>query len=111
MRADARTQVFRNFTLSGIRTALASITQCTSFSGATGGCDTSTFQLSNITWENMTGTVASSKLAILQCSGAAPCTNIGIIDDGGVVTTGSGGVGTVSCSNVGILGAQCTSGS
>lgn len=54
------------------------ITQCTSFSGQTGDCDTSKFQISGLHVTNMKGTTASTQIASLQCSGAAPCHDIEI---------------------------------
>ncbi|KAG6815495.1 hypothetical protein H0H87_001273, partial [Tephrocybe sp. NHM501043] len=49
----AKNMTFRNFTLSNVTNSVASITQCTSFSGATGQCDTSLFQISDVTWGPM----------------------------------------------------------
>jgi galacturan 1,4-alpha-galacturonidase len=73
------------------------ITQCTSFQGSTGGCDTSLFQLSDITWANMTGTIDGTTLASLQCSGDAPCPGIDIeLEE--VVVNGTQRV--FKCSNV-----------
>jgi hypothetical protein len=54
------------------------ITQCISFSGATGDCDTSTFHISDLYWGDMTGTTRSELVADLQCSGAAPCEQVEI---------------------------------
>jgi len=100
--------VFRDFVVSDLRSGLASITQCNSYIGATGECDTSTFQLSNISWVNMTGTVSTDVLAALQCSGAAPCTGIVIEGVDGVRTNGAR---NVTCSNIDLVGIDCTSGS
>jgi len=88
---------FRDFTLQNLTMEPAQITQCTSFSGATGGCDTSLFQISNITWANMTGTTSGTTVADLQCSGAVPCPGIEI-DLAGVQVNGS--TGHYKCSNV-----------
>ena len=68
--------VFRDFTVTNISQGVAVITQCTSYNNLTGDCDTSAFQISNVTWANITGTVANALLGSLQCSGAAPCTDI-----------------------------------
>ncbi|RPD81626.1 pectin lyase-like protein, partial [Lentinus tigrinus ALCF2SS1-7] len=71
-----RNVVFRDYTVTNISQGVAVITQCTSYNNLTGDCDTSTFQISNITWANITGTVSNALLGSLQCSGAAPCTDI-----------------------------------
>ncbi|KAK0435475.1 pectin lyase fold/virulence factor [Desarmillaria tabescens] len=102
----ARNITFRDFVVQDITDSVAYITQCTSYIGATGGCDTSLFQISDITWESSVGNVASEYLAELQCSGAAPCTGIrfGEFDD--IATSGSR---TISCSNVlDPVGFNCT---
>ena len=91
-------QAFRDYTLINVTSTPAAITQCTSFEGATGECDTSLFQISNVTWENMTGSIAGTKLASLQCSGSAPCPGI-TIELSNIVTS-TGAPGTISCSNV-----------
>ncbi|KAI0317352.1 pectin lyase fold/virulence factor [Amylostereum chailletii] len=106
----AKNIVFRDFTVKNLLNDVGEITQCTSFQGSTGGCDTSTFQISNVTWQNITGSVATNTLAALQCSGSAPCPGITIADVN--VTFGGGGSGAVSCSNVvDPEGFECTEGS
>ena len=87
--------------MSNLRQGVALITQCTSYNGQTGDCDTSTFQISNVTWANITGTVSNDVLANLQCSAAAPCTDIVIEGvDGVVFNSTSGKEPEVECSNV-----------
>ncbi|KAI0317354.1 pectin lyase fold/virulence factor [Amylostereum chailletii] len=106
----ARNVVFRDFIVTNLTSSVAEISQCTSYEGATGGCDTSTFQISNVTWENITGSVATDTLAALQCSGSAPCPGIAIknVD----VSFGEGGGNVVDCSNVvDPQGFECTAGS
>ncbi|GLB42980.1 putative glycosyl hydrolase 28 family protein [Lyophyllum shimeji] len=93
----ARNITFRDFTLTNLTNSVAHITQCTSFSGATGGCDTSLFQISDITWGPMTGNVATGTLASMRCSGSAPCPNITFVDFDKIATAGSR---KISCSNV-----------
>ncbi|KAF8156013.1 pectin lyase fold/virulence factor [Crassisporium funariophilum] len=93
----ARNITFRDYTLSGVTASPASITQCTTFSGATGGCDTSLFLISDVTWGPFTGSVNSGTLAKLQCSGAAPCPGIKFVDFDNITTTGNR---TISCRNV-----------
>ncbi|KAJ7154663.1 polygalacturonase [Mycena filopes] len=85
-----------NSTLSGITQSPAEITQCTTFSGAVGQCDTSTLQISNITWSGLEGSMVGSSIASLKCSGAAPCEDLQILDSNFVVG-GNATVGTYSC--------------
>ncbi|KAF5378174.1 hypothetical protein D9615_007589 [Tricholomella constricta] len=97
---------FRDFTLTNVTDSVARITQCTSFSGATGGCDTSLFQISNITWGPMVGNIASGTLAIMQCSGAVPCPGIEFVNFDDIATAGAR---KISCSHVeNPVGFNCT---
>ena len=93
-----RNITFQNFTLSEVY-QLFSITQCNSYSGFTGQCDSSKFRISNLNWGDMTGTV-KDVVASLQCSGAVPCTGVNISNIH--VTTNDTGVPetTYLCSNV-----------
>lgn len=56
------------------------ITQCTSYNGETGDCDTSKFNINNVYLSNWTGTDRSDARVALQCSASSPCYNIGIED-------------------------------
>ncbi|KAI0762754.1 pectin lyase-like protein [Fomes fomentarius] len=112
----ARNIVFRDFNVTNITHGIAQISQCTSFDGQTGDCDSSTFRLSNITWTNITGSVANNLLASLQCSAAAPCTDITIAGVDGLAfnatvnaTTGTVDPPGVECTNlqVGAGGLPC----
>ncbi|KAJ6572100.1 pectin lyase-like protein [Mycena capillaripes] len=87
--------VWTNSTLSQVQQP-AEITQCTSFSGAVGQCDTSTLQISNITWSGLVGSITGSSLASLKCSAAAPCENLQIINSNFTLGTNAT-VGTYSC--------------
>ncbi|KAF8318157.1 glycoside hydrolase family 28 protein [Clavulina sp. PMI_390] len=96
---------FEDFTISNLQDQPAYVTQCTSFSGATGGCDTSTLQISNVQWVNMTGTVTSSSyVAKIQCSALVPCTGLEIsgmnLTYANASTSTSPGPTLYSCSNV-----------
>lgn len=73
---------FANLTATGLRGAAVAISQCTRFSGAPGegNCTNSQFQIRDIAIKDLTGTTTSSRVASLQCSAVAPCTNIGILD-------------------------------
>ncbi|KAJ7878513.1 glycoside hydrolase family 28 protein [Mycena olivaceomarginata] len=88
--------VWTNSTFTNITTQVAEITQCTSFSGAVGQCDTSTMQISNITWSGLQGSLLTSTVASLQCSGAAPCQDLRILDTNVTFTTNTT-VGKFSC--------------
>jgi len=88
--------VWTNSTLSGITQAPAQITQCTTFSGAVGQCDTSTLQISNITWSGLEGSIAGTGIAILKCSGAAACEELRIVDNDFTLSSNNS-VGTFSC--------------
>ncbi|KAJ5336416.1 uncharacterized protein N7506_004438 [Penicillium brevicompactum] len=72
----------RNLTATGLRGAAFAISQCTRFSGAPGqgNCTNSQFQIRNVAIEGLSGTSKSAKVASLQCSGVAPCTDINISD-------------------------------
>ncbi|KAJ3730589.1 pectin lyase-like protein [Lentinula raphanica] len=98
---------FRNFTLQNVTDNVALITQCTSFEGATGGCDTSLFQLSNITWgPGIVGNIQTDILATMQCSGDAPCPEISLL---GLDDVESEGSAEIKCSNVlDPIGFNCT---
>lgn len=90
---------FQNFTIVEAY-QLFSITQCNSYIGATGGCDTSTFQIEDLYWGDMTGTLKTNDIASLQCSGAAPCFGVDISNVHMTInSTGTPATG-YRCSNV-----------
>ncbi|OJI99083.1 hypothetical protein ASPVEDRAFT_187031 [Aspergillus versicolor CBS 583.65] len=72
---------FNNLTTTSLRGSAVAISQCTRFSGAPGdgNCTNSQFQIRDITVANLKGTTESSRVASLQCSGVAPCTNLGLV--------------------------------
>ncbi|CAG8026859.1 unnamed protein product [Penicillium salamii] len=72
----------KNLTANGLRGAAFAISQCTRFSGAPGqgNCTNSEFQVKNVVIEGLSGTSKSTRVASLQCSAIAPCTNITILD-------------------------------
>ncbi|OLN81871.1 Alpha-L-rhamnosidase rgxB 1 [Colletotrichum chlorophyti] len=78
----ASDMLFKNLTVQGMRGAAFSISQCTRFRGApgVGNCTNSQFQIRDITVDSMVGTTKSARVASLQCSAVAPCTNIGLFD-------------------------------
>ncbi|OOQ90343.1 Alpha-L-rhamnosidase rgxB [Penicillium brasilianum] len=71
-----------NLTTTGLRGAAFAISQCTRFSGAPGegNCTNSEFQIKNVLIDGLRGTSESTRLASMQCSAVAPCTNITIVD-------------------------------
>lgn len=85
---------FHDLKLDGVASPLV-ITQCTSYNGASGNCDTSPFNLYDIKFTNVSGTTTpygaehfllsqganlTTVVASLQCSAAAPCYDITIKD-------------------------------
>ncbi|KAF2164183.1 glycoside hydrolase family 28 protein [Zasmidium cellare ATCC 36951] len=66
---------------------ILAVTQCTSYNSASGNCDTSEFNIRDLTLRNWTGTTTSGVMADVQCSAASPCTGIVIDEMDGIVTT------------------------
>lgn len=105
---DIRNITLTDLHLTSIRGSPFSISQCTSYSGAAGDCDSSTFKISDVTFENVQGTAATDVVAVMQCSAAAGgCDGIEIenvvVEDDGVVAD------QFLCSNVeGPVGFECT---
>lgn len=75
----AANMTFEDFKLDNA-SGIFAVTQCTSYNSATGNCDTSEFNLRDITMRNWVGTTTSDVVAELQCSGASPCTGVAIED-------------------------------
>lgn len=65
------------------------ITQCTSYNSASGGCDTSEFNIRDLRLINWTGTAASDVVSDIQCSAASPCTGI-VIDQVDIIDSVNG---------------------
>ncbi|EME42600.1 glycoside hydrolase family 28 protein [Dothistroma septosporum NZE10] len=76
----AKNITFRDFTLNNVNVAWA-ITQCTSYNGERGDCDTSTFKIEDMNWGDANGTLKGDRVATLWCSGAAPCTGINLFNN------------------------------
>jgi galacturan 1,4-alpha-galacturonidase len=70
----------QNFTLRGIRSYPISITQCITFSGVAGDCNTSEFEVEDVTFQNVKRKTNEDPIASFQCSAAASCKNIAIED-------------------------------
>lgn len=75
---DASDLSFTNLYGTLFRGAPIAISQCTTFSGASGNCTSSKFELENITYANLTGSTTTNTVASLQCSGVEPCHDITI---------------------------------
>jgi len=94
----------RNITISDFQVYNAQqglyFTQCNSYSGFTGECDSSKFQIEDVTFEDVRGTLATDVVASLQCSGAAPCTGIRIEDVNLTVQVTGAQADDYLCSNV-----------
>lgn len=64
-----------DFTLKN-SSGIFALTQCTSYNSATGNCDTSEFNIRDLTLRNWSGTTVSDVVAEIQCSAASPCTGL-----------------------------------
>ncbi|KAB2573379.1 Alpha-L-rhamnosidase rgxB [Lasiodiplodia theobromae] len=72
-----RNATLEDFTFSELERYPFYITQCTTFSGTTGDCDSSLFEISNMTLRDWTGDANTSYKAWLDCSEASGgCTDI-----------------------------------
>ncbi|OBT73324.1 hypothetical protein VF21_08395 [Pseudogymnoascus sp. 05NY08] len=81
----------KNLTTTGLRGAAFAISQCTRFSGApgVGNCTNSEFQVRNVEIDGLYGDSKSARVASLQCSAVAPCTNITMVNVGLHLTNGT----------------------
>lgn len=61
-------------------------------------CDSSRLPISDVKWENITGTSRYNVAAALHCSSAAPCQNLTF--SGVKIKAASGGADKVVCSNI-----------
>ncbi|KZV96901.1 glycoside hydrolase family 28 protein [Exidia glandulosa HHB12029] len=104
----ARNLTFTDFTLYN-NSGVFAISQCTTFSGAAGDCNSSHFQLSDLHFTNVRGTVSTPNVALLQCSAAAPCSDIEI-EDVSVVNwaNGTAAAGFLCSSVKSPVGFECT---
>ncbi|KAF2651543.1 glycoside hydrolase family 28 protein [Lophiostoma macrostomum CBS 122681] len=104
----ARNISFTNFTLSNVEIPWW-ITQCTSYNGVEGGCDTSLFRIEDMRWGATRGTTRGLTVASLQCSGAVNCTGIDIFANDLKVQRNGSRATEYLCSNVGKpVGFNCT---
>ncbi|KUJ21632.1 glycoside hydrolase family 28 protein [Mollisia scopiformis] len=69
----ARNVTFTNFHMrNSTKKGVFYITQCTTFSGVAGDCNSSLFNVRDVRFENATGLVGTDYVADLQCSAASP---------------------------------------
>ncbi|RFU33833.1 hypothetical protein B7463_g2512, partial [Scytalidium lignicola] len=77
----ASDMIFEGMKISNLRGPPLAISQCTTFSGASGNCTSSKFLISDITFNSISGTTASTAdVASFQCSAVEPCSNLKIDD-------------------------------
>ncbi|KAJ5540427.1 hypothetical protein N7494_005503 [Penicillium frequentans] len=99
---------FEDLSATALRGPAFAISQCTTFSGASGNCTSSKFQLLDIVLKDIAGTSSSGEVASLQCSAVELCENITIA---GVDLRFSNGtqIDDYLCGNVdGTFGFNCT---
>ncbi|OOF91849.1 glycoside hydrolase family 28 protein [Aspergillus carbonarius ITEM 5010] len=85
------------------------ISQCTTFSGASGNCTNSKFQIRDLAFTGISGTSESADVASFQCSAIAPCENITIEKVDLRITGNTTYAGEYLCGNVeGTVGFNCT---
>ncbi|KAF2720934.1 glycoside hydrolase family 28 protein [Polychaeton citri CBS 116435] len=95
----AKNITFKNFTLDRVGQAWA-IIQCTSYNGMDGGCDTSRFQVRDMYWGDSSGTITGENIATLQCSAAAPCTDVTLFNNQLLAADSNEPVSRYLCDNV-----------
>jgi galacturan 1,4-alpha-galacturonidase len=71
--------LLENFSVSGLRGTPFAISQCTTFSGVAGDCNSSLFEIEDFVFRDVAGTINANPIASLQCSADAPCTNIALL--------------------------------
>ena len=66
--ADASDIVATNLKTNNLKGAPFTISQCTTFSGASGNCTNSKFQIRDLVFTDISGTTDSSDVASFQCT-------------------------------------------
>ena len=93
---------FTNFTATNVSLPWG-VSQCTSYNGDEGSCDTSLFNVRNVTLSDLKGTtgpIGNGTVSAMQCSGASPCPNI-TLEDISLALSDSGDASTqYLCDNV-----------
>lgn len=114
--ADVRNITMTDFVMNGGRGEPFSIGQCTTFSGADASCDTSLLKISNVTLSNVSGSVDSDEVAVMQCSADAigcddiALVNITVTDTGAASDSTQPDAFEYKCTNVNNpIGFNCTS--
>lgn len=104
---DASDMRFEGLSATGLRGPAFAISQCTTFSSASGNCTSSKFQLLDVVFGDIVGTSSTDEVASLQCSAVKPCENITIT---GIDLTYNGTQAEeYLCGNVeGTFGFNCT---
>lgn len=104
---DIKNVSLSNFTLHNVRLPI-SITQCISFSGAAGDCNTSKFKIFDVSFRDVVGTSVRDPIASFQCSGAAPCENVMLENVALRLGNGTAAYGWNCDHLVGAVGFNCT---
>ncbi|EKG15865.1 Glycoside hydrolase family 28 [Macrophomina phaseolina MS6] len=90
-----------DFTLTELENYPFYITQCTTFSGTTGDCESSLFKISDIVLRSWTGDTSRSYLAYMDCSEASGgCEDITMSDVEFTKTGSDDAVTAIRCSDV-----------
>ncbi|KAH8810965.1 galacturan 1,4-alpha-galacturonidase B [Xylogone sp. PMI_703] len=93
--------VFEDMKVADLRGPPLSISQCTTFSGASGNCTSSEFLLSDLTFGSISGTTQSTaNVASFQCSAVEPCRNIKITNVDLTVESSGAEADQYLCGNV-----------
>ncbi|KAJ5741008.1 pectin lyase-like protein [Penicillium malachiteum] len=100
--------LFEGFT-GTLRGAPFSISQCTTFSGASGNCTSSKFQIRDVTFKDIKRTSSTEEVASFQCSAVKPCENISVEGVDLIYSGNNTLANEYLCGNVdGIHGFECT---
>ncbi|PYI17430.1 exopolygalacturonase B [Aspergillus japonicus CBS 114.51] len=98
-----------DLSLNNLKGTPFTVSQCTTFSGASGNCTNSKFQVRDLYFSDVSGTLPSTDVISFQCSAVAPCENITVEDVSLRVTGSSTAADDYLCGNVeGTVGFNCT---
>jgi galacturan 1,4-alpha-galacturonidase len=92
--------LFQDMNAEGLRGPAFAISQCTTFSGASGNCSSSEFQIYDVSFRSIYGTTTTEDVASFQCSGVKPCYNISITNEHLVLSSNDSMADAFLCSNV-----------
>lgn len=100
---------FSNLKVHKLQGPAIAISQCTSFSGSSGNCTSSKFQIRDLSFRDISGTSSKDVVASLQCSAVQPCRDIAIDSVDITVSSNSTVAEEYLCGNVeGPIGFNCT---